>query len=323
MSAQPRDIDIVCLGETMGLVVARQPGPLGADVRLAVGGAESNVAIAAARLGARTAWVSRLGADPVGDLVARTVRGEAVDVHVERDATRPTGLMVKERRTPSHSRVIYYRAGSAASALDASLVSDELLARTRVLHVTGITPALSHTAPDALRMIIERARGHGVLISYDVNFRSRLWSPDAAGDFARSIVPHLDVLFGGVDELALIDPALAGTSPADDETVARRVAELGVDDVVIKLGDRGAMAVARGERASISAFPVTVVDTVGAGDAFVGGYLSGLVAGLPLTARLERAARCGALQCTVAGDWEGSPTLDELALLDAGDGVSR
>jgi 2-dehydro-3-deoxygluconokinase len=316
--AGQRDLDLLCVGETMGLVVAERPGPLSGDVSLAVGGAESNVAIAAARLGARVAWVTRLGADPIGDLVARAVRGEGVEVHAERDHARPTGLMVKERRTPQHTRVVYYRAGSAASALGPELVPDGLLSRARILHVTGITPALSAGAADALRSIVVRARDTGTLVSYDINHRSRLWSGSDAGRYAREILPHVDILFGGLDELALLDPALG-----DEHRVAEVAATLGVEEVVIKLGDRGAMAVARGERASVSAYAVTVVDTVGAGDAFVGGYLSAVIEGASLGERLDRAARCGALQCTVSGDWEGSPTLEELALLDGGDAVSR
>jgi 2-dehydro-3-deoxygluconokinase len=316
--AGQRDLDLLCVGETMGLVVAEHPGPLSGAVSLAVGGAESNVAIAAARMGARVAWVTRLGADPIGDLVARAVRGEGVEVHAERDPARPTGLMVKERRTPQHTRVVYYRAGSAASALGPDLVPDGLLSRARILHVTGITPALSAGAADALRSIVARARDTGTLVSYDINHRSRLWGGSDAGRYAREILPHVDILFGGLDELALLDPALG-----DEHRAAEVAATLGVEEVVIKLGDRGAMAVARGERASVDAYPVTVVDTVGAGDAFVGGYLSAVIEGASLGERLDRAARCGALQCTVSGDWEGSPTLEELALLDGGDAVSR
>lgn len=312
-------IDILTFGESMGLVVA-EPGPLefAGSARLGFGGAESNVAIVASRLGRSTHWVSRLGDDAFGRLIERTLRAERVGVTVIRDSQRPTGLMVKERRSQSLQRVSYYRSTSAATQLVHDDIDDALLARTRILHLTGITPALSISARSAVGTVIDRARALGVLVSLDINYRSALWSRDDAARFLEDAMPRCDIVFGGLDEFALLDASIATPDSAIASAQVR-----GVSEVIVKLGDRGAIGERNGQRAEIAATPVDVVDTVGAGDAFVGGYLAARLDGRELEECLGLAGIVGAAACTVAGDWEGSPRRDELADLFGGDTVSR
>lgn len=315
-----RSVDLVVVGETLGLVSTVGFGPLATAhaAHIGIGGAESNVAIAAARLGAQVTWVSRLGQDGWGDKIERTLRGEGVAVVVKRDAARPTGIMVKERRTGSHTQVMYYRAGSAASAIDSSDVSTELLASSKCLHLTGITPALSVTARDAVRSIVDRAHQANTLVSFDINYRSALWSVSAAAEEFRFLLPYVDVLFGGLDELALLDPHIASAS---DAVAAAR--EWGINHLVVKDGGRGAHAFEGDESCVRPAFDIDVVDTVGAGDAFVAGYLTATLEGASLCERLERGNRAGALTCMAEGDWEGSPTRAELGMLGRTDPVRR
>lgn len=311
--------DLVTLGETMGLLYPEDVGPLehASHLRLAIGGAESNVAIAAARLGTRTAWIGRVGADPVGRRIARELRAEGVHaVVVEGDAA-PTGLMMKERRTPSVQRVQYYRAGSAGSRLSLEDLPPLLIERARILHVTGITAALSPGALDAVRSGIQIARASGVSVSFDVNHRSRLWSSAEAVPVYRELVQQADIVFAGEDEAAMV------VGPGRPQELATRIGELGPRQVVIKQGADGATAWAAGSLLHVDAVPVDVVDTVGAGDGFVGGYLSELVAGAGHAQALATAAQVGAFACQVRGDWEGMPTRDDLALLDAADPVLR
>jgi 2-dehydro-3-deoxygluconokinase len=313
-------LDILTVGESLGLFVTRRIGPLSsaheADIR--VGGAESNVAIACARLGARAGWVGRVGDDGIGQAVVRTLLGEGVHVTVQRDRDRPTGIMVKERRTSLHQRVSYYRSGSAASLTLSSDVPDDLLKRTRVLHLTGITSALSTTARDSVRELIARARDHGIIISYDLNYRSTLWSRSAAQEEYARLLPLVDIVFAGVDEAAIVDPEVADAPQAWASLRA-----LGARHLVVKDGSRGAHSFSASDTAFREAVAVPVIDTVGAGDAFVAGFLTAMLAGDSVGGCLDRGVRAGALACMAEGDWEGAPTLAELELLGRTDPVQR
>lgn len=324
--------DVVTIGETLALFAALRPGPLltGAPFEFRIGGSESNVAVGLARLGTSVAWVGRLGDDAFGDAVVRALRGEGVDVRAVRDPSLRTGLMVKERRTPLHQRVTYSRTGSAGSALCMGDIDDRLIGAARVLHVTGITPALSDSAADAVTHAVTVARDAGVLVSLDVNYRAGLWSRERAGHRLRELLPAVDLLFTGLDEAELmtgpatpVDARHAGGAGDEPAVTARALAELGPHEVVVTHGATGATSLVDGEVRSVVPPVVPVVDTVGAGDAFVAGYLAGLLTGAPAARRLELACRTGAFACTVHGDWEGAPTRTDLTLLDVGDPVLR
>ncbi|GAA4536851.1 sugar kinase [Pseudonocardia xishanensis] len=296
----------------MGLLAADTVGHLQhvSTMTLGIGGAESNVAIALARLGTSVAWIGRLGADSLGDRVVRELRAEGVEVHAVRDPAAPTGLMLKERPPGGGVRVWYYRSQGAGARLSPSDVDDELVARASLLHVTGITPALGEAPAKAVAHAVAVARDAGVPVSVDVNHRATLWSDAEAAPVLRGLVESADVLFAGDDEARLV----LGTDATEPATLAAGLADLGPGEVVVKLGDRGALALVGGLLVEQAAFPVTLVDPVGAGDAFVGAYLAERVAGLDVPGRLRTAARAGALMCTVPGDWEALPTR---ALLDS------
>lgn len=311
---------VVTLGETMALMKAETPGPLAhvSSLSLGVGGAESNFAVALRRLDTSVTWVGRLGADSLGDLVQRELAAEGIVTLAIRDADAPTGLMIKERRTPDTLRVWYYRTGSAGSRLSWADVPPELIAGAELLHVTGITLGISDSAREAVHQAVDCARRSGVLVSFDLNYRSALWPPvDAASEFA-SIIAKSDLVFAGESEAAMV--VGAATDPL---TLAHRIAELGPTQSVIKLGADGCVAVVDGHEYRRPAVRINAVDSVGAGDAFVAGYVSELVAGANTSARLRTAVRAGAFACLVPGDWEGMPRRQELALLDAIEPVTR
>lgn len=317
-SAAPRTGGVVTFGETMGLFVSANLGPLAhADTaRLSVGGAESNVAIALRRLGVPTTWVGRRGDDSVGDLVERELRAEGLEVIAIRDPAQ-TGLMIKERRSKSASRVWYYRAQSAGSRLAPGDIPEGLIERSALLHVTGITPALSATARDATFEAVFRAKTAGVPVSFDINFRSRLWSQDQACEALAALAAASDLVFAGDEEARII---VDGTGEVE---LARAIRELGPRQVVIKLGARGCFAAIDDEEFTFAAVPANVVDSVGAGDAFVAGYLAEFLAGEDPRSRLATAVRAGAFACETAGDWEGMPFREELSLLGASEPVLR
>ncbi|GIF62539.1 ribokinase [Asanoa ishikariensis] len=301
--------DVVTFGETMAALRADGPIRLGGTMRLSVAGAESNVAIGLARLGHRVRWTGLVGRDETGELVLRTLRAEGVDVgHARVDERGPTGLILFERRLGDLVRVIYHRAGSAASFLSADDVLPALDPSPRLLHVTGITPALGPAPALAVRAAVES----GVRVCLDVNYRSRLWGRDQAAAALRPLVSALSVVVASDDELELVAPPSAST---ENDRVAALL-DAGVAEVVIKRGADGASAHTRHSSVHASARRVRVVDVVGAGDAFVAGYLSGLLDDLDLTGRLDRAVTTGAFAVASPGDWEGLPTRAELGLLD-------
>ena len=312
---------LVTLGETMAMFDPPTPGLLrqATSLRVSFGGAESNVAIGVARLGLPAAWCGRVGADPFGDLIVTALRGEGVDVSgVIRDPEKPTSLMFKERRTPGSIRVLYYRAGGPGSRLTPDDLDPARLQSAQVLHLTGITPALSASAAATVRSAAARAREAGALVSLDLNYRSALWSPEQAAAEYADLIALSDLVFASDDEAEIV--GLTGT-PAE---LAAGLASMGPATAVIKLGARGAVAFADGQHYEVAAVPVTAVDAVGAGDAFVAGYLTELMLDAPVESRLETAARCGAFAVTVSGDWEALPNRAELALLSNDPGtVSR
>ncbi|HEX3004019.1 MAG TPA: sugar kinase [Angustibacter sp.] len=308
-------VDVLTFGEAM--VAFRCAGPLaqGSALTARLAGAEANVAIGLARLGHRVRWVGRLGADPLGDLVQTQLRAEGVDVaHVLRDAQRPTGLMVVEARTADLARVEYRRSGSAASVLSPGDLSAALDAGARCLHLTGITPALSGTARQTTLGAARAAREAGVLVCLDVNYRSRLWSRDAASVALRELAAHADVVVASDDELPLLtDP---GSDEHDEDAAIAALLDAGARLVAVKRGAAGATLVTADQRHDAAALAVTAVDTLGAGDAFTAGLLSGLLDDLEPAEALRRAVTLGAFAVSTAGDWEGLPTRAELPLLD-------
>jgi 2-dehydro-3-deoxygluconokinase len=309
---------LVTVGETMGLLSGTHVGPLrhSSTLTLGIGGAESNVAIGVTRLGGSAGWIGRVGDDPIGDLLLSRLAGEQVDVsHVVRDPDVPTSLMLKETRTPNVARVVYYRKDGPGARLCPDDIPRDLVASARVLHVTGITPALSRSAAQAVQTAVEAARAAGVVVSVDVNYRGALWSPSEARPVLRDLVSRADIAFAGDDEAELL--GFHGTP--QEQAVA--LSGLGPRQAVVKLGARGAVAVLDGELATVPAHPVHAVDSVGAGDAFVAGFLAEHLHGAPPATALETAARCGAFVVQMPGDWEGLPNRRELAHLDATPGT--
>jgi 2-dehydro-3-deoxygluconokinase len=317
-NSKKRPRGLVTLGETMGLLTPAAAGPLhrGAGLRLSIAGAESNVAIGVRRLGGAATWIGRVGQDDVGDVIVRELRAEEVTLRAIRDPA-PTGLMLKTARAAGVTRVRYYRTASAGSRLNPGDLDEAAIAGAGVLHVTGITPALGPGPAAAVWSAIEIARLNKVVVSLDINYRSALWDRAAASAALRELARHADIVFAGEQEAALLAEA------GDPAAMAREVARLGPRQVLIKRGHLGCLAWIDEAAVEQRAIPVRAVDPVGAGDAFVAGYLAELLAGQPAEVRLATAAAAGAFTVTVSGDWEGLPTRPDLDLLDAPDDVIR
>jgi 2-dehydro-3-deoxygluconokinase len=309
---------LVTAGETMGLVVQGAPGSLrnGEPMTFGMGGSESNVAIGVRRLGLRATWIGRVGQDPPGKLITRELRAEQVDAITVTDPA-PTGLMVRWRPSGAHGHVTYYRRGSAGSHLAAEDVSAEVVRGAAVLHVTGITLALGPGPAAAIGHAVDVARDAGVTVSFDLNYRSALWSAQEAAPALEAAVRRADVVFAGELEAEIV------TGTTDPLHAALALEALGPAQVVIKRGAAGCLARIDGASLEQPAPVVHVVDTVGAGDACVAGYLAELMGGAEPTMRLRTAVAAGAFAVTVSGDWEGMPDRKALALLEASEPVVR
>ncbi|MFJ2583232.1 sugar kinase [Streptomyces sp. NPDC087538] len=315
--------EVVCLGESMVTFLPSQPGRL-ADVPSfgrGIGGAESNVACALAAAGHRAAWVSRVGADGFGDHLVEAIAGYGVDTSgVRRDPSRPTGIYFRtatDRATDVHE-VAYYRAGSAASAMSPRNIPYVTLPTTRVLHLSGITAALSADCLALLHELTEPRPGRP-LISFDVNHRPGLWrDADASPEVLLDLARRSDLVFVGEDEAA----QAWGVTGAE----AIRAALPEPATLVVKRGAEGATVFSgtgdvaeAGEVTTVPALRVDVVAPVGAGDAFAAGFLSATLRDLPVRDRVRHGHLMAAAVLTVPGDLTAPPArahADSLAALD-------
>lgn len=313
-AVRPAVPGLLTFGETMAVVIADQPGHLASarSFGLGIGGAESNVAMAVARLGLPAAWVGRVGNDAVGELVERRVAAAGVRVTAIGDPSF-TGIMVRHRPVGASIHVDYHRSGSAGSRLCPDDVHEDLIKASGVLHVTGITPALSKSAGATVRHAVDVAAAARVPVSLDVNYRAKLWSAAAARPVLRDLARRADVMFAGVDEAQLVLDAPG----ADASTLLCGLADLGPSEVVLKDGARGCTALVDGVELVEVAVPVTVVDPVGAGDAFVAGYLAERLAGADPEDRLRLAVASGAYAVGVPGDCDSVPSRQQLQRLAA------
>lgn len=305
------------VGEPMGLFIAQQQGPL-EDVEgysMALAGAEFNVAVGLRRLGHPVGYLTKLGTDPFGKRVIRMMGDNGISTDlISFSRERTTGFMLKSRVDQGNPEIYYYRKHSAASTLCPQDVLDLDFSQYAVLHITGITPALSDATRAATEALWQKAREQGMLFSFDPNLRPQLWPDrDAMVAYINAMAARSDLFLPGVEEAAV----LLGTD--DPEQIAQRYRRSGTHTVIVKLGERGAYYATPRESGYVDSFPVArVVDTVGAGDGFAAGVLSALQEGLPIREAVRRGNAVGAIQVMSRGDNDGLPTRAELEAFMAG-----
>lgn len=310
-------LDLVTLGETLVRLSPR--GHLRLDQTLELeaipGGAEANVAVALARLGMRTGWVSKLPDHPLARLIIGEIRRHGVDTsRVVWTPEGRVGTYYYERATPPRPpRVWYDRKGSAVSMLRPDEVDWAYVTDARVALVSGITPALSPELRDVTFRMAREVRAAGKPLALDVNYRAKLWSPGQAAACLGELLPFVEVLFCAASDAA----RLFGLS-GDPERVARALREKhGIGIVVITLGAEGAIAAADAIYQQRKVLRVDVVDLLGAGDAFAAGFLHGWLAD-GVQRGLDVGGVMGALACTMIGDF-ALVTLPEVEELLASD----
>lgn len=306
-----RRLDVIGLGEVMIQFNAVTPGPLRHVTYFErhVAGAEANVAVCVSRQGLISGLVTRLGRDEFGKCIYNWLRGEGVDVSQIKFDDAPTGIYFVQRGfpTPGKSTVLYYRKGSAASRISEDDITLEYFSRARMLHLTGITPALSESVLKACMKAVKIVKDSGGKLSFDTNIRPALWrSLEEASKTLTSFVENADIIFTDMNDTRII------LGENDLDKAIEHYLSLGIGIVVIKLGARGAIAATKSERVKVRGYQVNVTDPIGAGDALAGTFITGILKGFDLKRTLQRAVAAGTLVVTTRGDQENLPSEDEL-----------
>jgi len=295
-------MDVIGLGDAM--VSFSPPGFLRLEqanqLEVWPTGAEANAAVTLARLGKQVGWISKLPDHPLSRLIVAAVSRHGVDTsRVVWTPEGRVGTLFYERAVPPRPpRVWYDRKDSAFTTLAASDLDWEYLTAAQIVLMAGTAPALSPVLRETTREIATRVRSAGRLFALDVNYRAKLWPPQEAADYLATLLPLVSILFCGQRDAARLF-GFAG----DPESVARRLQErFGIPAVVLTLGSDGALAISDRVHRAPRVRQVTVVDPVGAGDAFAGGFLCGYLEG-GVQRGLEIGSAVGALHCTILGDF--------------------
>jgi len=300
-------LDTITFGEAMAMFMANHPGPLHevSQFTRELAGAETNVAIGLARLGLRSGWASKVGNDAFGKFVIERIKNENVDTgHVLIDPHYPTGFQLKSMVLEGDPEVQYFRKGSAASHLNCEDFNEEYFQHAKHMHMTGIPLALSESTRAFAKHALTFMKKNGKKVSFDPNLRPTLWaSQEEMVREINEVAFQADYVLPGITEGEIL------TGFKEPREIASFYLEKGVELVVIKLGAEGAFYKTATEEGTVRGFHVEkVVDTVGAGDGFAVGVISGLLEGLNVQDAVLRGNAIGALAVQSPGDNDGYPT---------------
>ena len=307
-------VDIVTLGETMLRLSPVSVSSLeeSQQFQVDVAGAESNVAVGLARMGLPTGWISKLVDNAVGRLIAKRIAWHGVDIsRIVWSNKGRNGLYYLEPGTdPRPTKLIYDRAGSAFTTLGFDQLDWQYIAQARLVHLSGITPALGKKSCDLVIQIADKARRSGILVSIDINYRNKLWSAQRAKKILSPIAELADVLICSIRDAVTV----FGINLEDSEKAAVDLQRsFGCKTVVLTLGDEGALAFSNGETVYQRAYEAKLVDRIGRGDCFSAGFLYGYLKE-DIPAALKYGNAMAALNQTTRGDffWCSKEDVDAL-----------
>lgn len=302
---------VILVGEPMALFIAETEGKLDTVTSFtrSAAGAEMNVAIGLKRLEHEVCYITKLGMDPFGKYLIDFLNKEGIDTSkICFDDHYPTAFQLKGKTSVGDPDVAYYRNGSAASNLKVDDVDSIDMSGFNHFHLTGIFPAISDISRATLLYLIEKAKNNGLSTSFDPNLRPSLWKDDK--DMVKTINKiafRCDTVLPGISEGKIL------TGYDNERDIADFYLKHGVKTVVIKLGPKGAYVKTQTEEAYIDGYKVDqVVDTVGAGDGFAVGFMSGILENKDVRECADRANAIGAIQVMHKSDNEGLPTREEL-----------
>lgn len=307
MNLVPPSYDVITLGETMARFTPPGFERFGQSpvVEIHVGGSESNTAVGLARLGHKVAWISRLTNNPIGRWIAGQIASHGVDVSFVQwtDDDRVGTYYMERGRPPRGSQVFYDRRHSAMSHMLPHEVPSELFTaqRARIFHTTGITLGLGEAARRTAERCVQLARAGGLLVSFDLNYRSKLWSAADAYLICEPFMAQADVIFMAIRDAHAVCGAAAEDSA---ESVCRQLHPRWPGaTLVITRGSLGAVALdPQGTYFEQAAFPADEVERLGGGDAFSAGYLCGLLEGQEIPSNLRWGCAAAAFKYTLPGD---------------------
>lgn len=315
--------EVITIGEPMALLVADHEGPL-EDIEhftKYVAGAEVNFSIGMTRLGHSVTYITKLGQDPFGKYINKFLQQQNIKTpYVKFDDSNRTGMQLKAKVSVGDPEVFNFRKGSAASHLNLPDVEDIVWENVKHLHLTGIPPALSATCRSVTYKLIETAKENGVSISFDPNLRLQLWEDkEEMVQIINELASQSDIVLPGINEGLLL------TGSDDENAIADFYLNKGVSTVIVKLGEKGAFVKTKEDSFIVPGFKVEkVVDTVGAGDGFAVGVISGLLEGLSLNDAVRRGNAVGALAVMSPGDNDGLPNSDQLeTYMNSQNGINR
>lgn len=302
---------ILTAGEPMGLFIAKDEGLL-EDVRqysTSVAGAEFNVAVGLSRLGHHAGYLTKLGKDPFGRQILKVMNQNGINTKLTISiADHATGFMLKSKTACGDPDIYYYRKNSAASTISPDDLGEVKLEEWDAIHLTGILPAISETARETTYFLMREARRVGIPIFFDPNIRPQLWSSqEQMIQSINKMAAMADYVMPGENEGEI----LCGSR--DPEVIGEFYRNLGVKVVIVKTGADGAHTYTEDGNFHTPAFPpLKIVDTVGAGDGFAAGVVSGLMEGLSIQDSVQRGCAIGTIQIMHVSDNEGLPTQEEL-----------
>jgi 2-dehydro-3-deoxygluconokinase len=296
--------DLFTFGESLSVFISTDTDSVltAHNFERVTAGAEVNVAVALSRLGLKSQFFSRFGQDQLGDVMIKDIAAEGVDISTVKRVPFFTGAMVRNPGKDAPVETTYLRKGSAASTIEPSDIKDEFITDARWVHTTGITCAISESGAKAVAHTLERAKALGVMSSFDLNLRRKLWSDEAAAKTLNPLANNVEFLIGGESEYEVV------FGSKDAKSVLKEANDRGCKIAVMTNGDQPLRYSINGEFGEIIPPKVNAVDPVGSGDAFTGGTIAGLLSGMDPLDALRQGSRSGARVASMFGDWTGLPT---------------
>jgi len=302
--------EFITIGETCAVMASKSIGRMrySEGFELRPGGAEGTVAVGVKRLGHTAGWISQLGEDELGHYILSFIQGEGVDVSTVRMVSgKQTGLFVRERLPMGEALHFYYRTGSAFSEIEPGALQEDYISSAKMLHITGITPALSNTCRRTIDAAVDIAKKHHLTITFDPNLRLKLWSVDEAKPVIERLMMSADYVLPGLEEMH----SLYGIQPV--ERLLDHLHEIGCERIILKLGKEGAILSLPSGTETLAGYPVdNPVDLMGAGDAFAAGFIAGILKGMAPKDSVDLANFVASMSIRLPGNIESLPTWDEV-----------
>ena len=298
---------VIAAGEVMVELAGPKPLARVETIKRSNSGDVLNVAVALGRLGLPCAILTKVGDDPFGDYLLEDWAGLGVDQRYVTRGGGPTGLYVAEHAADASYQIWYWRRGSAASTITPADVDRVDLDGVRLVHLSGISQAISASSRAATRRLAERARERGIPVSLDINFRPQIWSGEQAAEAMHEVLPDADFVFCGAP-----DESLAVAGLGDPEDAARYFLDQGAEVVAVTMAENGALAADADEVVRLPHVARHVKGPQGAGDAFVGGFLAGRLAGAGLATCARFGTLVAGLKVEKPGPLHGLPQRAEI-----------